>query len=246
MVQHRQVSAGFPLRLRNARTRAGLTTDELARAVGFKTRASVSNLELGKQSATLELAENLARLLDVRPCWLAYGEGTGPGASDVPAAPAEAPQTAVARAGPGDCKDSSRIMVVVSQWGPAQEPSSKRHEALSKLLQNSEGPSFVLVLDGWDELPAAGSARAAAARDPAPGARWVGEVQTFRSFGGKAPRAEAPPSTEELARLAEELRRGLEVVERQRTAAAQAGVGAVGRAPPKAGPSRKRRGAARA
>lgn len=43
--------------------------------MGFKTKASVSNLERGKQSASIELAENLARALGVRPEWLAYGTG---------------------------------------------------------------------------------------------------------------------------------------------------------------------------
>ena len=75
MVQHRQLSAGFPARLKEARERAGLTAEQLARIVGFKTKASVSNLERGKQSASIELAENLARALGVSPEWLAYGHG---------------------------------------------------------------------------------------------------------------------------------------------------------------------------
>lgn len=77
MVRHRQRSAAFPERLRAARERAGISAEKLALVVGFKGRSSISNLELGKQSATLELVENLARALGVKATWLAYGHDCG-------------------------------------------------------------------------------------------------------------------------------------------------------------------------
>lgn len=73
--KHRHLSADFRSRLRSAREAAGLTLADLAERTGYKTKVSISNLELGKQSATLEQVENLARALGVRVCWLAYGEG---------------------------------------------------------------------------------------------------------------------------------------------------------------------------
>lgn len=42
-------------------------------AIGLSGRASISALEKGRQKATLELCEDLARTLGVDPRWLAYG-----------------------------------------------------------------------------------------------------------------------------------------------------------------------------
>lgn len=75
MVRHRPLWYEFPSRLRLAREKKGLTAEQLAHAVGLKTRASISKMETGAQSVSLELTEKLADALGVRPAWLAYGDG---------------------------------------------------------------------------------------------------------------------------------------------------------------------------
>lgn len=69
----RHASAGFRDRLLASREERGLTQEQLANAIGLSGRASISALEKGRQGATLELCEDLARALGVDPRWLAYG-----------------------------------------------------------------------------------------------------------------------------------------------------------------------------
>lgn len=62
-------------RLFEARDRAGVTLRELGQRAGVSW-SSISAIEKGKQSATAETIERLAIALGVRPCWLAFGEGS--------------------------------------------------------------------------------------------------------------------------------------------------------------------------
>ena len=61
-------------RLFEARDRAGFTLRELGQRSGVSW-SSISAIEKGRQSATAETVERLAIALNVRPAWLAFGEG---------------------------------------------------------------------------------------------------------------------------------------------------------------------------
>ncbi len=63
-------------RLSDARDRAGLTLRELGQRAGVSW-STISAIEKGNQSATVETAERLAVALGVRASWLAFGEGRG-------------------------------------------------------------------------------------------------------------------------------------------------------------------------
>ena len=63
-------------RLFEARDRAGFTLRELGQRSGVSW-SSISAIEKGRQSATVETIERLAIALNVRPAWLAFGEGRG-------------------------------------------------------------------------------------------------------------------------------------------------------------------------
>ncbi len=63
-------------RLFEARDRAGFTLRELGQRSGVSW-SSISAIEKGRQSATAETVERLAIALNVRPAWLAFGEGRG-------------------------------------------------------------------------------------------------------------------------------------------------------------------------
>ena len=65
-------------RLFEARDRAGFTLRELGQRSGVSW-SSISAIEKGRQSATVETIERLALALYVRPAWLAFGEGSGRG-----------------------------------------------------------------------------------------------------------------------------------------------------------------------
>jgi transcriptional regulator with XRE-family HTH domain len=58
--------------LKQARERAGLSADELGRALGM-TRANISKYEVGRQTPTIDLCERMALVLKVKPEWLAWG-----------------------------------------------------------------------------------------------------------------------------------------------------------------------------
>ena len=62
-------------RLFEARDRAGLPLRELGQRAGVSW-STISAIEKGNQSATAETIEKLAIALGVRPCWLAFGEGS--------------------------------------------------------------------------------------------------------------------------------------------------------------------------
>jgi antitoxin component HigA of HigAB toxin-antitoxin module len=68
-------AAGAPVRMLWARLRHHQLT---VRAVAEKTGLSasmISRLEQGKADLTVPQAESLAKLYEVRPSWLAFGEG---------------------------------------------------------------------------------------------------------------------------------------------------------------------------
>ena len=62
-------------RLFDARDRAGLTLRALGEKAGVSW-STISAIEKGRQAATVETTERLAMALGVRPCWLAFGEGS--------------------------------------------------------------------------------------------------------------------------------------------------------------------------
>lgn len=63
-------------RLKNARLHAGLTQEQLGKAVGIKAgeRQRVSEWETGARTPNRENVERLAHALGVSPGWLAYGD----------------------------------------------------------------------------------------------------------------------------------------------------------------------------
>lgn len=63
---------GLPERLKKARQAKGLSPRALSLAAGFSNPV-VSNIENGRAVAGIDVAERLANLLGVAPCWLAYG-----------------------------------------------------------------------------------------------------------------------------------------------------------------------------
>lgn len=65
----------FGIRLKQARQAAGLSQEELAQALSLKSRQSVSQMERGVQLVDISQIERMANLLQVSPCWLAFGEG---------------------------------------------------------------------------------------------------------------------------------------------------------------------------
>lgn len=64
-------------RLNVARTERGLTMAALANKANVSS-ALINDAEKGRHSPSTDKVEQLARALDVDPCWLAYGTGTKP------------------------------------------------------------------------------------------------------------------------------------------------------------------------
>lgn len=62
-------------RLHDARERAGMSANALAKAAGL-THTTVQDIEMGRRNPGVETMERLAQALGVDPCWLAYGTGT--------------------------------------------------------------------------------------------------------------------------------------------------------------------------
>lgn len=61
-------------RIRHARNAAGLTQEQLAVACGCTQRGTVSNWETDKQRPPVETFVPMAKALNVRAGWLAFGE----------------------------------------------------------------------------------------------------------------------------------------------------------------------------
>lgn len=66
-------SSEIGARLRLARVEAGLTHRALSKRSGVSP-GTISGLENGHHDATTEKIAQLARALNVEPCWLAYGD----------------------------------------------------------------------------------------------------------------------------------------------------------------------------
>ncbi len=73
----RNLASGFPLRLKEARDRSGLSMRTLSAAAGISVQAW-SNAEAGKVVPRVDTCERMAVALGVAPRWLAYGEGIAP------------------------------------------------------------------------------------------------------------------------------------------------------------------------
>ena len=56
--------------VRTRRTELGLTQEELAHRMGYKTKSSINKIELGIQDVPLPKVEELARCLDTTPDYL--------------------------------------------------------------------------------------------------------------------------------------------------------------------------------
>lgn len=61
-------------RITHARTRIGMTQDELAKRVGYRSQSSIGSLESGARRKTTRIAE-LADALQVESLWLSSGIG---------------------------------------------------------------------------------------------------------------------------------------------------------------------------
>jgi transcriptional regulator with XRE-family HTH domain len=73
------MASKFPVRLREARERAGMSQAELAKAAGLKDRRDIHQLEAReKPHKTLQTIERLAKVLGVSPAWLVGWGEAGP------------------------------------------------------------------------------------------------------------------------------------------------------------------------
>ena len=57
-------------RIRDRRIELGMTQDELAKKLGYKSRASINKIELGQTDITQSRIVEFARALDTTPGWL--------------------------------------------------------------------------------------------------------------------------------------------------------------------------------
>lgn len=62
-------------RIREARLAKGWSMDELARQLGYASRATVSRVEAGQTMISHEMLVKYCEALEVSPLWLLYGDG---------------------------------------------------------------------------------------------------------------------------------------------------------------------------
>ena len=62
-------------RIRERRIELGMTQEELAHRVGFKSKSSVNKIELGQRDVSTDQTKLFAKVLDVSPMWLLDYEG---------------------------------------------------------------------------------------------------------------------------------------------------------------------------
>lgn len=74
-INNAPLSLGFSQRLKETRLASKLTMAELAAAVGYQGKQMIGHLESGRNAPTIAICEELAAALNVRPAWLAYGDG---------------------------------------------------------------------------------------------------------------------------------------------------------------------------
>lgn len=73
----------FGQRVRAARVAAGLTQLELARAMGYSTRSTISRIESGDNQIPMDRLEALSRALGVTPAYL-LGQAAAPAREEPP------------------------------------------------------------------------------------------------------------------------------------------------------------------
>ena len=61
-------------RLRQARLNKGLTQQQLADKMGYRSRSAICQIESDKYEISLDTAKKLAKILDVDPAWLVFGD----------------------------------------------------------------------------------------------------------------------------------------------------------------------------
>ena len=74
MPRKKRLADGFPKRLREARSKAGKTLQQVADESGLSGRAVISAMEQRAAPLTLKTIEDVATSLGVDPRWLAYGK----------------------------------------------------------------------------------------------------------------------------------------------------------------------------
>lgn len=60
----------FGIRVKEARTAAKMTQDELARKVGYTTRSSIAKIEKGETDISTKRISRIAKALNVKESWL--------------------------------------------------------------------------------------------------------------------------------------------------------------------------------
>lgn len=66
--------SSFGERVRETRIARGMTQQELADAIGMKSRSTINKIELGSRNTKLDTATKIARALSVDPDYLVFGD----------------------------------------------------------------------------------------------------------------------------------------------------------------------------
>lgn len=64
----------FGERVKEARLQRGLSQQDLADAIGMKSRSTINKIELGTRNTKIETAKKIARALNVDPDYLVFGD----------------------------------------------------------------------------------------------------------------------------------------------------------------------------
>lgn len=72
------------MRIKARREELGMTQDELAKKLGYKSRSSINKIELGERKLTQSKIVDIAKALDVSPLYILGLEETHPADSIVP------------------------------------------------------------------------------------------------------------------------------------------------------------------
>lgn len=160
---------GFALRLARTRIAADMAGPALSLAVDMH-RGAASELEAGDRIPRLDTVEKLAKVLNVSPCFLAYGidqpcdAGDGSLSAGLPARLAELRQDrGLSRRALGRLSETSDNFVQKTE-SRATVPTIAKVEALAKALNVS--PCWLAYGVGDRDLPA-GRRPAAQSPDPA-------------------------------------------------------------------------------
>lgn len=66
--------SSFGERVRETRIARGMTQQELADAIGMKSRSTINKIELGSRNTKLDTATKIARALNADPDYLVFGD----------------------------------------------------------------------------------------------------------------------------------------------------------------------------